>query len=528
MALRGIGKEMALHITEILQTGTLRILEDLLQVIPGSLVEVMRIAGIGPKRARRLWDVLGVKTVDALEEAARGGKVAEVEGFGTKTQMKILKGVAHYRASQGRMRLADAEPFALSLLEHMRKSPAVAKAEIAGSFRRRQETIGDLDLLVTAEDAATVMEHFVKFAGIAEVTSRGSTKTSVVLDSGLEVDVRAVPQVSYGAALLYFTGSKQHNIELRQRAIERHWKLSEYGLFQSGGGIDEDPTVATGKMIAGKSEAEVYRALGLAWIPPELREARGEIDAAESGRLPELITLEDIRGDLQMHSTWSDGQDSIEAMLRGCLARGYDYCALTDHSKALAMTGGMDAKRLRAQWQELEEITLKFEGIHVLRGMEVDILADGTLDLEDELLEELDLVVVSVHSRFELPVARQTKRILRALQHPHVHILGHPTGRLINKRPPLDFDLHEVLSCAKEHGVAVELNAHPARLDLHDIQLKQARDMGVKIAINTDAHQTEQLSFMRYGIDQARRGWLSKEDVLNTLSLDSLMQALKR
>jgi DNA polymerase (family 10) len=370
------------------------------------------------------------------------------------------------------------------------------------------------------------MRHFVAYPQVTSVEGSGDTKTSVVLRSGLQVDLRVLPAASYGAALQYFTGSKEHNVRLRKRALAQGLSVSEYGVFRVGAEGEGDATPADA--IAGREEREVYEALGLPWIPPELREDRGEIDAAAKGTLPLLLTLADIRGDLQMHSTWSDGKQSLEEMLEACAARGYEYFAITDHSKSLAMTGGMDAKKLRAQWDEIAEVTARCDEIRLLRGMEVDILRDGRLDLEEELLAELDVVLVSVHSFFDLTPAEQTERILRAVRHPEVNILAHPTGRLVNRREPMQFDLDEVLRCAAEHRVIVELNAHPERLDLKDTHLIRAKELGLKVVISTDAHRAADLALMRFGVDQARRAWLTPEDVVNTLPFERLWTLLAK
>jgi DNA polymerase (family 10) len=416
------------------------------------------------------------------------------------------------------------------LLEHLGELAVIERLEVAGSYRRRRETVGDIDLLAIASDAARVMEHFVAYPKLARVEMAGETRGRIALQSGLEVDLRILPRQSYGAALVYFTGSKEHNIRLRKRAIERGLRLSEYGVFRETDAVEEDDERDpwAGEMVAGVEEVEVYSAVDLPWIPPELREDRGEIEAAAADDLPELVELAQIRGDLQMHSTWSDGKNSIEEMLAGCVAKGYEYFAMTDHSKALAMTGGLDAERVRQQWIEISEVQERHPEIRILRSQEVDILADGSLDQDDEVLEELDLVVISVHSLFDLPAARQTRRVLAALQHPQVDILAHPTGRLINKRPPFELAVDEVLHCAKEHGVAVELNAHPDRLDLKDDHLMLARELGLKIAVSTDSHRVQHLDLMRYGVEQARRAWLQPRDVLNCLPLAELLSALDK
>jgi DNA polymerase (family X) len=518
-ALPGIGKEMARHVVELCETGELGLRQELLAEVPRGLVEVMRLPGVGAKRARKLWDELGTGTVDEVEAAAREGRLRSVAGFGAKSEEKILAGVAEHRQHVERLRLDLAERHVEPLLATLRAVPGAARVEVAGSYRRRRETVGDVDLVAipaSPADAAGILDAFVAYPQVAAVLGRGDTKASVELGTGLQVDLRVVAAESYGAALQYFTGSKEHNVRLRQRAIERGLKLSEYGLFRGE------------ERVAGADEAEVYAALGLAWIPPELREDRGEIAAAARGELPPLVTVADLRGDLQMHSTWSDGKVSIEEMLVACAARGYEYFALTDHSKALPMVGGLDAHRLRAQWLEIAEVQARHSEIRLLRSMEVDILADGSLDLEDELLAELDLVVVAVHSRFDLAAGEQTERILRAVAHPAADVLAHPTGRRLGRRKPMDFDVDAVLLACREHGVAVEANASPARLDLPDVHLARARELGVPVAISTDAHSVGDLAKMRYGVDQARRAGLGPGEVLNARPLAELLAWLER
>jgi DNA polymerase (family 10) len=394
---------------------------------------------------------------------------------------------------------------------------------VAGSYRRRRETVGDIDLLAIATEPQEVVEGFTSYPDVKSVELAGDTKVTVVLRSGLQVDLRILPPESYGAALQYFSGSKAHSVKLRKRAVAQGLSISEYGVIRVGESGGE-----RGELVAGREEADVYEAVGLPWIAPELREDRGEIEAALAGELPELISLEDIRGDLQMHSTWTDGKQSIEEMLEGCVARGYEYFAMTDHSKALAMTGGLDAAKLRKQWEQIDEVQERHPEIRILRGMEVDILAGGELDLEDEMLAELDVVLVSVHSRFDLPPVQQTERILKAVRHPAVNILAHPTGRLINRRDEMSFDLEEVLRCAAEHEVVVELNAHPDRLDLRDSHLIRARELGLEVVISTDAHRVDDLALMRYGVEQARRAWLTPKHVINAYPLERLLKTLSR
>ncbi|MEX0692585.1 MAG: DNA polymerase/3'-5' exonuclease PolX [Gemmatimonadales bacterium] len=502
--LPAIGKDTAKYIGELVVKGRLSVLEELAEEVPRSLVELMRLPGLGPKRARKLWEEIGVETVADLRRAAEAGEVANLSGFGDKTQERILKGIAALEQRQGRLRLADADQIVAPLLAWLRADPAVDRVEVAGSMRRRLETIGDIDLLAIATNADAAMARFTSYGRVRTVEMAGPTRGTVVLDSGLQVDLRILPPDDYGAALQYFTGSKEHNVALRTRAVGMGLKVSEYGVFR-----DEE-------RVAGATEDDVYAALDLPWMPPELRENRGEIEAAAGNRLPTLVALEDMRGDLQMHSTWSDGRQSLREMAEGCRAKGYAYMAITDHSKNLAMTGGLDAKRLKEQWVELDDVRSQVPELMIFRSMEVDILRDGSLDLEDELLAQLDLVLVSVHTLLDLPQAAQTARVLRALQHPSVHIFAHPTGRLINQRDPIQVDMDEIFACAAETGIALECNAHPNRLDLKDTHLQAAKERGIPIVISTDAHQVRELNLMRYGVEQARRGWLEPDDVLNT------------
>lgn len=573
-SLPAIGREMAGHISELVTTGTLAFLDRLLADVPRTLLDLVRLPGVGPKKARRLWDELRIGTVDELEAAARDGRVAPLAGFGEKTQAKILAGIEDFRHHAGRFMLADAERFVEPLVGYLSECREIERLEVAGSYRRRCETIGDVDLLATAHQAAPVMRHFLVYPQIGQVQMAGDTRSTVILGNGLQVDLRVVAPDCYGAALLYFTGSKEHNVKLRRRAIERGLRISEYGVFRAPAAPDADAAaratadVAAGAAagaedraaaitgtgaqagrtrapanaaeerantaaaasgwIAGREEADVYAEVGLAWIPPELREDRGEIEAAAAGRLPRLIEVADLRGDLQMHSTWSDGRNTLEEMVAGCAAHGYEYMAITDHSKSLAMVNGLDARRLALQWIEIDAIRARHPEIQLLRAMEVDILADGSLDLEDEMLAGLDLVVVSIHSRFDLPLERQTERVLRALSHPEVNILAHPTGRLINRRKPIALDMEAVLRRTAELGVAVELNAQPHRLDLKDTHLLLARELGCRIVISTDSHRVAELGTMRHGVEQARRAGLEARHVLNTLPAREFLQAIAR
>ena len=527
--LPGIGKEMGNHIREMVETGTLGFRDDLLADVPRSLIELMRLPNLGPKKAKKVYDELKISSVDELEAAAKAGLVAAIPGFGAKTQEKILAGIVEYRQHGSRFLLPAAERLVEPLLGYLRESPGLERLEVAGSYRRRKETVGDIDLLAIASQPVPVMERFRSYPQVDKILNAGDTKSTVVLGSGLQVDLRVVPAECYGAALVYFTGSKEHNVKLRRRAVEKGLRISEYGVFRSEREQASGEAGSTeGECIAGREEADVYATVGLPWIAPELREDRGEIEAAAAGRLPDLIRIEDLRGDLHMHSTWSDGKSSIEEMVAACAARGYEYMVISDHSKALAMTGGLDAYRLRLQWKEIDGIRSRHPEIRILRAMEVDILGDGALDLEDEMLAGLDLVLVSIHSRFDLPSAQQTERVLKALEHPEVNIFCHPTARQINRRKPVEMDLDLVLRRAAELGVAVEANSSPNRLDLKDTHLKLARELGCKIVIDTDAHHTRELDQIRYGVEQARRAGLTAGDVLNTLSFEAFQAAIRR
>jgi DNA polymerase (family 10) len=528
--LPGIGKEMANHIREMVTTGTLTYRDELLAEFPRALIELMRLPGLGPKKARRLWDEIGVDSVEALEEAGKTGRIAGLSGFGEKSQQKILEGIAEWRQRSERRLLYDAEKTVRPLLAYLQGAPGVERLEAAGSYRRRKETVGDVDLLAAAREPGPVMERFLAYPQVEKVLGTGDTKTTVVLGNGLQVDLRVVPPDCYGAALVYFTGSKEHNVKLRRRGVERGLKISEYGVFRvpKGESVESEGLPAGAEPIAAATEEEVYAAVGLAWVPPELREDCGEIEAAAKGALPALIEVKDLRGNLHMHSTWSDGKNTIEEMVVACVEKGYEYAAITDHSKALPMIQGLDAARLALQWKEIDAIRARHPEILLLKGMEIDILADGSLDLEDEMLAGLDVVVISVHSRFELPEAEQTARVLKALRHPRVNVFAHPTGRLINRRRPIALDMDAVIAEAVKLGVALELNSNPHRLDLKDTHLRLARERGAKIVISTDAHRTTELDLMRCGVEQAKRAGLEPRHVLNTLPREEFLAALQR
>jgi DNA polymerase (family 10) len=510
--LPGIGKDLAGKIADIVKTGRFDLLDSLKRKLPGQLGDIAALPGLGPKRVKLLYDRLKVRSLDDLRRAIKTGRLREIRGFGPTIEVKLSAALEKPRAKK-RFKLSVAEAEAEALTTFLRDGVRVA---VAGSYRRRRDTVGDLDVLVTAKDGAAVGDKLIRYDNVAEVLARGPTRTTVVLRSGLQVDVRAVPDQSYGAALLYFTGSKAHNIALRGLANEHGWKLNEYGLF------------AGKRRIAGASEEEVYKKLGLAFIAPELREDRGEIAAAKTNKLPHLLTLADIRGDLHVHSDWTDGAATIADMAAAAQALGYEYIALTDHSRRISMSHGLDPARLSRQAREIDRLNAKLRGLTILKGIEVDILKDGRLDLPDSSLSQLDVVVAAVHSHFDLAREAQTDRIVRAMENRHVSIIAHPTGRLIGEREPYDVDMDRVISAAHELGCALEINAEPDRLDLNDTYAHAAKASGVKMAISTDAHSLNALQYMRFGLDQARRGWLAAEDVLNTRSLAGLRKSLKR
>ncbi len=510
--LPGIGKDLAGKIADIVKSGHFALLETLKKKLPGQLAEIATLPGLGPKRVKLLYDKLKVRTLADLRRIIKAGRLHKVRGFGPGIEKKITAALEK-PATQKRFKLSVAEAEADALVGFLRDG---ARVVVAGSFRRRRDTVGDLDLLVTAKDAASVGDKLVRYENVSEVLAHGPTRTAIVLRSGLQVDIRAVPEESYGAALIYFTGSKAHNIALRGLANERGWKLNEYGLFSGK------------RRIAGATEEDVYGKLGLAFIEPELREDRGEVAVAKANNLPKLVGVSDIRGDLHVHSDWTDGTASIATMAAGAQARGYEYMALTDHSRRVAMAHGLDPARLRRQIREIDKLNAKFSGFTILKGIEVDILKDGSLDLPDASLSQLDLVVAAVHSYFDLPRQAQTDRIVRAMQNRHVSILAHPTGRLIGEREPYPLDMEQIVAAARETGCCLEINAEPDRLDLNDLDAHAAKTAGVKVVISTDAHSVNAFQFMRFGIAQARRAWLTAADVLNTRKLADLRKLLRR
>lgn len=504
-SLPGIGKTMAAKIVELLTTGRCEVHQQLLAEVPPGLVQMLQVPDLGPKTARRLYDELGLDTIDALEAAAQAGRIRGLKGFGEKSEAKLVANIALWRAGRERVPRAVALALAEPLLAALAAAPGVVQASLAGSLRRGRDTTKDLDLLVAAEDGTAAIETFVAWPEVAEVVLRGETKATVRLSGGLNADLRVVPPDSWGAALQYFTGSQAHNIAVRARARERGMTVNEYSLRR----------LETDEVVASTTEEAVYGALGLAWVPPELREDRGEVAAAAQGNLPRLLETSDVRGDLHTHSRWSDGLDTIVAMARAALALGHEYLAICDHSQTLAIAHGLDEARVRAQADEIAEAQALVPGIRLLRGTEVDILSDGSLDLDLELLAELDVVVASVHLALGQDPETMTRRLVRALSSGVVDVLGHPTGRLLARREGYGFDYEAVLAVAAERQVALEINAAPERLDLDDVMARQAQRHGLPLVINTDAHATAQLSNLHYGVTQARRAWLRREDVLN-------------
>jgi DNA polymerase (family 10) len=512
----GIGEDLAGKIAEIAKTGHMRMLEEVEARTPSTLATLTAIPGLGPKRVHALHETLGVKTFEDLARAARAGMVRALPGFSAALEAKLLKAIDERREAKPRFKISTAEDFAGKLNAYLQAAPGVGQVVVAGSFRRRKETVGDLDILVTAADGPAAIDRFVRYDEVEKVLAKGPTRSTVVLKAGLQVDVRVVPEESYGAALVYFTGSKAHNIALRKLGQDRGLKINEYGVFRAD------------RAIAGRTEADVYRSVDLPFIEPELREDRGEIEAAAAGRLPKLVTLADLRGDLHVHTRASDGKSSLRDIAEAAKARGYEYVAITDHTRHATIAHGLDPKRLAAQIDEIDRLNDQIEGIRILKSSEVDILADGKLDLPDSVLKRLDFTVCAVHYRFELDAKAQTERIVRAMDNRFCNILAHPTGRLIGERPGYAVDLERVMEAAKERGCFLELNAHPSRLDLDDVHCRAAKEMELKLALGTDAHSNVGLGAMRYGVDQARRGWLEADDLLNTRSWPELKALLAR
>lgn len=514
--LPGIGEDLAQKIADIVATGRFHDLDAIEKRVPGALADLTELPGLGPKRVRSLFKDLGIASLPELSRAAKAGKLQTLPGFGPKIEQAVLQAVDRHISTEKRLMLSTAEDIAAPLIAYLKAMPGVSSAVVAGSFRRRRETVGDLDLLVTCRRGTPVMERFAAYKEVADVLAKGTTRSTVKLRSGLQVDLRVVPEVSHGAALVYFTGSKAHNVAIRMLGVRKGLKINEYGVFKGK------------QRIAGNTEKEVYAEIELPFIAPELREDRGEVEAAKAGRLPKLIELDDIRGDLHSHTKATDGHYTIEEMARGAEARGYAYLAISDHTKHVTIAHGLDARALGKQVAEIDRINAKLKSIRILKSAEVDILADGTLDLPDSILQELDFVVAALHYKFNLDARAQTERLIRAMDNPYVNILAHPTGRLIGEREPCALDMERLMKAALERGCFLEVNAQPERLDLNDIHCRMAKEIGLKVAISTDAHSVDSLDLMRFGIDQARRGWLEADDVINTRSWRDLKRLFQR
>jgi DNA polymerase (family 10) len=519
-AIPGIGESIAHKIEEYLKTGKIEYYEEFRRRLPINLDELVAVEGMGPKKAKILYEKLGVTNLAELEAAARAHRIAPLKGFGAKTEANILEGIEFLKKSTGRFLLGEVWPLADQILAALKSLPQVERADVAGSLRRKKETIGDLDFLVVSSQPQEVMAFFVSQPEVVKVTAHGPTKSSVRLRQGLDADLRVIPAESYGAALQYFSGSKEHNIALRQIAIEQGYKLNEYGLFDQ-----QD------RVVASRIEEEIYQALGLAWIPPELREDRGELAAAREGRLPRLIDYGDLKGDLHVHSAWNGGAQPISAIAQAAMARGYEYVGISDHTKFLRIENGLDEEQLLARNREIDALNarLRQEGqsFVVLKGCEANIMNDGTIDIADEVLAQMDYVIAGIHSAFRLPREEMLRRFETAMANPHVDIISHPTGRILKRREEYEIAVSDLLRLARETGTILEINAYPERLDLGDVNIRAAKEAGVKMVINTDAHHIDQLRYLPLGIAQARRGWAEKEDIINAWPVERLLAFLK-
>jgi DNA polymerase (family 10) len=532
--IEGIGGDLAGKIETLLDTGRLPLLDELHKKIPAVVFELMRVPGLGPKKVKALVDTLAIDSLDALERCCRDGLVREIKGFGAKTEAAILENIAFAKSPEhGRLLWAEADRIVQELLAWMRECPAVREVEGAGSWRRGRETVGDIDIVVDGDDATAVMDHLQAWRECGEVLLRGATKTSVRGPQGVQIDLRVVEHGSFGAAWQYFTGSKDHNVRLRSRARERGLTINEYGVFRLVPGGSDDAKPTKGKAVAGRTERDVYAAVGLPWIPPEIREGHDEITLADRGALPELVSLADIRGDLHMHTTATDGENTLGEMVRAAIERGLCYIAITDHGQRVTMAHGLDKKRLLKQWGEIDRLneSLAEDGkppLVVFKGIEVDMLEKGGLDLPDDVLAQADWVVASLHYGQNQPRDRITARIVEAIENPHVSVIGHPTGRLINRRPAYDVDMEAVIEAAARTGTFLEINANPWRLDLDDRHAAAAKKAGVKLVISTDAHSTRGFDVMRCGVLQARRAGLEAKDIVNTRTLAQFRQLMRK
>ena len=515
LSIKGIGSDLAGKIEEIVRIGRLEFLDELIKSMPAGITELLSVPGLGPKTAKLFYEKLNITSVDDLERLAKEHKLSGLPGIKKKTEENILRGIESFKRHSERQPLGLALPVAEGIVRQLKKSAPVLKVSLAGSIRRRKDTVKDIDILCASRDPEKVMQVFTDIPSVSDVLAHGPTKSSVMLEDGIQIDLRVVDEESFGAALNYFTGSKAHNIRLREMALKHGLKVNEYGIFRGN------------KKIGGQKEKDLYEILELPFIPPELREDSGEVEAALSGKLPKLVELKDIKGDLHVHTNRSDGKHTPEELVAAARERGYEYIAVTDHSKSLGIASGLKENELMEQIAEIDALNKKLRGFRILKGIEVDIKSDLTLDFDDDILKKLDIVVASIHSGFRQPSEKLTSRIAAAMKNPYVHIIAHPTGRLIGERDAYDVDMTEVLRIAKETGTALEINAYPMRLDLNDIHCRAAKELSVPLAISTDAHTTDHFDYMSYGVSTARRGWLEKDDVLNTLDYKSLMKALK-
>ncbi|MBZ9569291.1 DNA polymerase/3'-5' exonuclease PolX [Patescibacteria group bacterium] len=525
----GIGVSIALKIEEYLKTGKIKYYEKFKKKIPIDLSEIISIEGMGPRKAKVLYEKLRIKTLKDLEKKAKGGKIAPLFGFGEKTEKNILEGIKFFKRSRGRFLLGEIIPVVKEVYQKLKGLKEVKKINVAGSVRRMKETIGDVDFLVISKEskksasakasADKIMDFFVSLPGVVKIWGKGTTKSSVRMNQGFDMDLRVLPKKSYGSALQYFTGSKEHNINLRKIAINKGLKLSEYGLFKGS------------RMIAGKTEKEIYKTLGMQWVPPELRENQGEIEVALVKKLPKLIDYNDIKGDLHCHSKWNGGVNTIEEMAQAAIKMGYEYLGISDHTKFLRIEHGLNEKQLVLQRKEIDKLNEKFKRkkikFRLLQGAETNILNDGSIDINDEALKKLDYAIAGIHSSFKMPKEKMTQRIIKAMKNPYIKIISHPTGRILKRRDEYQIDFDRILRAAKEFQVILEINSYPERLDLNDQNIRRAKGAGVKMAINTDSHRKDQLRFIEFGIAQARRGWAEKKDIINTQSLEELLKYFK-
>jgi len=514
----GIGADLAAKVQEYVQTGSLEFYDELKKEVPAGLIDILSVPGLGPKTAKLLFEKLHIKDINDLEKRAKEGRLKSLPGIQAKTEENILKGIAMIRRHTGRFPIGRVLPVADGILEKLREKAPITKLNIAGSLRRWKDTVKDIDILATSKNPHEVMNVFVNLNAVREVLMKGPTKSSVVTQEGIQVDLRVVEEGSFGAALAYFTGSKEHNIRLREMAVKKGLKINEYGVFD----------VKTEKKLGGSYEDDVYKILGMPFIAPEMREDTGELEAALEGSLPKLVSIEDIRGDLHVHTKSSDGSHDIQELIASAKAKGYEYLAITDHSKGLAVARGLSIEQVLDQHKKIKALNKKLKGFSLLSGTEMDIRSDGSLDYPDEVLKQFDIVVASIHSGFRQSSEQITKRILSAMKNPYVSIIAHPSGRIIGEREAYEVDMEAVLKAAKETGTAIEINAYPFRLDLPDIYVKKAKQMDVMLSVNTDTHVTFQFDFMAYGIGIARRGWAEKKDILNTRSYGMLLKWLKR